>query len=100
MRETFQEMSQLEGSDDGARSLRCVMWTRDPDPADDTYVVEFAFLLRDGTAMRAVHDQHVEGLFARAKWHDALGSAGYQVETIVPLLEEGRAGDLFLCRRP
>lgn len=101
VRETFHEASELEegNDDDGKRSLRCLMWTWDPDEADDTYLVDFAFLLRDGATMRAVHDQHVEGIFARSTWQEILGSVGYEVET-VPSPPEGRPEELFLCRKP
>ena len=35
---------------------------RDPDPADTTYAVDFAVLLREpGQEPRVVHDHHVEG---------------------------------------
>jgi hypothetical protein len=100
VRETFREAPQLEGSDAGARSLRCLMWTWDPDPGDDTYLVDFAFLLRDGATMRAVHDRHVEGLFSRATWHEILGGVGYGVEEVVLPPEGGPAEEIFLCRRP
>ena len=102
VRETFAESSQLEGSDeaDGSRSLRCLMWTRDPDPADDTYAVDFAFLLRDGAGVRAAHDQHVEGLFSRARWIAILSEAGYRVELIAPYSSDVQDGEHFLCRRP
>ena len=44
-------------------------WRWDPDPADDTYIVDYAFLLRGANGLvRALHDRHVEGLFARARW--------------------------------
>jgi hypothetical protein len=50
---------------------------RDPDPADDTYTVDYAFLLRaaDGS-VTVEHDRHVEGLFARARWLQWLAEAG------------------------
>jgi SAM-dependent methyltransferase len=100
IRETFRERTDLEGSDDGARSARFLMWTRDPDPGDDTYVVDFAFLLRDGATMRCVHDRHVEGLFSRAAWIETLGGAGYEVEAIAGAIQEEPDVELFLCRRP
>jgi hypothetical protein len=60
-----------EGGHDGSdgRALRYLEWVWDPDPSDDTYIADYAFLLRtpDGDT-RAVHDRHVEGLFARARW--------------------------------
>ena len=100
IRETFRERSDLEGSDDGERGARFVMWTRDPDPGDDTYVVDFAFLLREGTTVRCVHDRHVEGLFSRATWIETLRRPGYEVEAIAGAIEEEPDVELFLCRRP
>jgi len=100
VRETFREKSELHAGDDGARSLRCLDWTWDPDPADDTYAVEYAFLLRDGVDMKAVHDRHVEGLFARATWMEILGAAGYRVELVDRPFDDTTTDSIFLCRRP
>jgi SAM-dependent methyltransferase len=70
VRETFAPGTDCDGHDaaDG-RGLRYLEWRWDPDPADDTYVVEYAFLLResDGTVV-VEHDNHEEGLFPRADW--------------------------------
>jgi len=100
VRETFREMTELEGSDDGARSARFMMWSWDPDPTDDTYVVDFSFLLRDGTDVRAVHDRHIEGVFSRAIWREVLESAGFAVEFVSQKVEDGRVEELVLCSRP
>ena len=70
VRETFAPGTGEGGYDasDG-RGLRYLEWSWDPDPTDDTYVVDYAFLLRDTTgAVQVVHDRHVEGLFPRASW--------------------------------
>jgi SAM-dependent methyltransferase len=99
VRETLCESTELEEGDEGDRSLRCLMWTWDPDPTDETYLVDFAFLLRDGVTVRAVHDQHVEGVFARATWLEILGSVGYEVESVPPDAKV-RPEELFVCRRP
>jgi SAM-dependent methyltransferase len=70
VRETFAPGTDCDGHDapDG-RGLRYLEWRWDPDPADNTYVVEYAFLLResDGTVI-VEHDSHEEGLFPRADW--------------------------------
>ena len=92
IRDTFHEHTTLEGTDDAARSLRCTMWTWDPDPEDESYTVDFAFLLRDGTTMRAVHDQHIEGLFAQATWEEILKDAGFDVLAM--------PDPMFVCTRP
>ena len=86
VRETFTPGTDEGGHDasDG-RGLRYLEWSWDPDPADDTYVVDYAFLLRDATgAVQVVHDRHVEGLFPRASWlrwfEEAGLSAGNSVD--------------------
>ena len=83
VRETFRPSTDHGGEDGGeeggARGLRYLEWTWDPDPADTTYTVDYAYLLRseDGT-MHVVHDRHLEGLFARADWLRWLAEAGFR----------------------
>jgi SAM-dependent methyltransferase len=90
------------GHDDGARGLRFVEWMWDPDPGDTTYLVDYAFLVReaDGTT-RVLHDRHVEGLFPRAVWLRLLSEAGF-VPEVVPFehseLEPG-THEVFVARR-
>jgi len=98
--ETFRERSELHANDDGERALRCLDWSWDPDPSDDTFVTEYAFLLRDGREVRAVHDRHVEGLFARATWLRVLEGAGYRVERVPRPFDDEMTNDVFLCRKP
>ena len=69
VRETF-----VPGTDDGGedaadgRGFRYLEWRWDPDP-NDTYIVDYAFMLRDASgSVRVVHDRHVEGLFGRGRW--------------------------------
>ena len=99
-RETFTESTQLHEGDDGRLSLRCVEWSWDPDPADETYTVEYAFLLRDGIEMLSEHDRHVEGLFSTQAWMSLLRSVGYHVERIARPIGDGAFDQIFLCRRP
>ncbi len=78
VRETFEPGTDHGGHDaEDGRGLRYLEWTWDPDPADDTCVVEYAFLLRsrDGS-VRVVHDRHLEGLFSRSQWVAWLDEAG------------------------
>lgn len=104
VRETLVDETSLEGSDeaDGSRSLRCLMWTWDPSPADDTYVVDFAFLLRDSSGVRSVHDRHIEGVFSRETWKSLVAEVGFElVQHAIAVPEEvGREEELFVCRRP
>ncbi len=99
-RETFAERSDLHEGDDARRAMRCLEWTWDPDANDTTYTVEYAFLLREGTTMKVVHERHVEGLFPRATWRRLFSEAGFEVETIERALDEDGATDqVFLCHR-
>ena len=52
-------------------------WTWEPDANDQTYVVDYAFLLhrRDGTET-VEHHRHVLRLVSRAQWLEWLGAAG------------------------
>jgi hypothetical protein len=100
VREHFREEAVLHTGDEGSRSLRCLAWTWDPDPGDDACTVDYAFLLRDGAELRAVHDRHVEGLFSSATWTAILGGAGYRVERTPRPLDDGAFDEVFLCRRP
>ncbi|HLK35578.1 MAG TPA: class I SAM-dependent methyltransferase, partial [Polyangiaceae bacterium] len=98
-KDTFCESSDLLSSARGARSLRGLEWKWDPDASDDTYVVDYAFLLREGDHVQSVHDRHVEGLFLKATWIRVLSAVGYRVEA-AHRHDEGRVDDIFLCRRP
>lgn len=101
LRENFRERSGVIDGAENGRALRCLEWHWDPDPRDDTYVVEFAFLLREGDTIRALHDRHVQGLFTKERWLGFLAAAGYEVEVIArPLDEPGETDEVFLCRRP
>src|SRR5439155_25548378 len=71
VREAFQPETDHGGEDgpdqaDGrpGRALRYLEWQTDPDPADMTYHVDYALLLRhhDGS-MAARQDRHVAGVF-------------------------------------
>lgn len=76
--ETFQPGTEVGGHDGADRSMRYLEWRWDPDPSDRTYVVDFAFLLRDSSAsIRVEHDRHVGGLFHRAEWLCLLREVGF-----------------------
>lgn len=79
-RETFVPESDHGGHDGPNRAMRYVEWSWDPDPDDTTFNVDYAFVLREGTDTRVVHDRHVEGLFTRQQWLDTLRDAGFDAE--------------------
>lgn len=99
LRETFRDTTETLTEDRGGRSLRALMWTWDPHPEDGTYQVDFAFLLREGDTVKAVHDRHVEGLFTRESWNRVLTRAGFRVEPLKRPLGDDAFDDVFLCRR-
>lgn len=85
VRETFTAGIECDGHDapDG-RGLRYLEWRWDPDPADCTYLVDYAFLLRSGDGtVEVVHDQHVEGLFSRIDWLQWFAEAGLRAESVL-----------------
>jgi len=78
VRETFRPWTN-HGGHDGAdgRALRYLEWTRDPDPDDDTYLVDYTFhLLEPDGTLTVEHDRHVEGLFSTDTWLRLLREAG------------------------
>jgi SAM-dependent methyltransferase len=100
VRETFRPRTEHGGNDDGPRGLRYLEWDWDPDPDDDTYIVDFAYLLRheDGS-VRAEHDRHLCGLFGRDTWLDLLRGAGFEPRLRVLSLDED-VTEAFLAVRP
>jgi len=103
LRETFRETTNCGGSEDGTRALRYLQWLWDPDPSDDTFVADWACVLRDGSgAPRVVHDRHLFGLFARADWLRVLSEAGFAARSepfVHSEVEPGRL-EVFVGRRP
>jgi trans-aconitate methyltransferase len=100
-KDTFQEGTDLLEATRDARAIRGLSWAWDPDPKDDVMAVDYAFLLRDGATLRAVHDHHDEGLFSKATWVRLLTSVGYDVEAFPrPLDDDGAFDEVFLCRKP
>ena len=81
VRERFSPPYVEHGGNDGpdGRGMRYLMWTTDPDPEDSTYLVDFAYLLRDADgSARVEYDRHVLGIFPEAVWMDALREAGFE----------------------
>jgi SAM-dependent methyltransferase len=102
VRERFTSRTDHGGHDGDGRSLRYLEWDWDPDPADDTYLAEFAYLLRDeGGSVRVEHDRHVCGLFGREQWRSLLEEVGFRAENRqIHHSEEDVASEVFLAKRP
>ncbi len=103
VRETFRPSTDHGGHDGAGRGLRYLEWTWDPDPDDGMYLVDYAYLLREGDGRMTVEwDRHVEGLFPRAEWIRLLTDAGFQPRGIPvdhSALEPG-SYEVFAARRP
>ena len=100
LRETFLPATEHGGNDGDGRALRYLEWDWDPDPSDEIYYSDFAYLLRDGDEVRVVHDRHVCGLFSRDTWMEAFDEAGFLART-VPTGEQGAVGsEAFLGIKP
>ncbi len=103
VRENFRASTDHGGHDGVDCGLRYLEWTWDPDPADSSYVVDYAYLLRESDgSMHVEWDRHIEGLFARGDWLRLLADVGFQPR-VVPFehseLEPGQY-EVFVGRRP
>ena len=98
--DTFVEGAALHERDAGDQSLRYLEWSWDPVPGDGKGRTEYALLLREHGDVRAIHDRHEFGLFARATWLRLLGEAGFVVESVRRPIGDGETDEVFLCRRP
>jgi trans-aconitate methyltransferase len=79
--ETFRAATDHGGHDGADRSLRYLEWTWDPDPEDEMYVVDYAYLLRDqDDEVHVERDRHTCGLFTRATWLRLIEEVGFRAE--------------------
>lgn len=101
-RETFEPTTQHGGHDDDGRALRYLEWTMDPDPADSTFDVDFAMMLREGgRIMDVVHDHHCFGLFSRDEWLGLLAEVGFsaRAETFLHSTAPDQPYEVFCGRK-
>ena len=81
--EHFQETTSYGGHDSGARGLRYLEWTRDPDPHDDRYTLYMSYLLRQGRRVRqTVLDEHICGLFSERDWLRTMAEVGFRAKKL------------------
>jgi SAM-dependent methyltransferase len=73
------------GGHDGedGRGLRYLEWVWDPDPSDDTYTVDYAYLIREADgSVRVEQDRHIEGMFSRTTWLRLLDEVGFDAKAV------------------
>ncbi len=102
-RETFQPGTDHGGYDGDSRSLRYLEWTWDPDPSDDTFITDFAYLLRDEAGEVGVKsDRHVLGLFSRSQWLETIAAVGFLPQAVPYPLNEIAVGtpEVFVGVKP
>lgn len=102
VRENFRSSTSHGGHDGNGRAMRYLEWTWDPDPDDSTYLVDFAYLLRDENgALRVESDRLQLGVFRRADWLRIIGAAGFEPRA-VPFEQSdvGPGSEVFLGLRP
>jgi SAM-dependent methyltransferase len=101
VKERFEPRTSHGGNDGPGRALRYLEWDWDPDPEDDTYLVDFGVLLReeDGT-VRVEHDRHECGVFARETWLGLLRDVGFQAESRVIHVYEEVASEALVGTKP
>ena len=79
----------------GGPTAQLLEWHHSAGP--HSYRVDFALMLREGAAVRCIHEQHTLGLFSRDEYWAALTAAGMTpVAASLPLDE---VGEVFLSRR-
>jgi hypothetical protein len=102
VRETFTPYTSSGGHDGPDRGMRYLQWTWDPDPADNQYVIDFAYLLRRGEGpVECLSDRHVCGLFGREQWLGLMRAAGFQARAVdSPIESEVESLVVLVGRRP
>ena len=93
-----------DGQGNDRRALRYLEWTWDPDPADSTYVVDFAYMLRDEQGVvRVEYDHHEFGLFSTDDWLRMIAGAGFTPKLVIgdnsELWDYG-GGEMFVGIKP
>lgn len=99
IRSTFVPATSTGGHDGGDRALRYLSWSFDPDPNDHRFLTDFAYLLREGSEVRVVHDRHEMGLFSRSEWLGMLTEAGFEAIATTADLSESEPVVVFVGRR-
>lgn len=81
--EHFRETTSFGGRDTGARGLRYLEWTRDPDPHDGRYTLYMSYLVRQRNRVRQTRlDEHICGLFSERDWLRTIRGVGFRARKL------------------
>lgn len=103
IQETFRTNSSHGGNDASpTRALRYLQWDHDPDPSDEQYSVDFAYLIQDGHQLLRQFETHTCGLFSFETWIELIEAEGLIAGSANIESDELEAGHyiLFTGRMP
>ena len=96
VRETFSPVAKHGGIDKGIRGIRYLEWIRDPDTSDTSYVVDFAYLLRENDRVWCESERHIMGLFLEKDWLRIMESVGFsEVKALYDKTHESQGTPVF-----
>jgi SAM-dependent methyltransferase len=101
VRETFAADTRHGGhdSEDQERGLRYLEWVHPGAAEGTTYVVDFAYILRERDTVCAEHDRHLCGLFSQETWLRSLDAAGFDADVVEPDHSEPTSQIIFAAQR-
>ena len=101
VRETFSPVTRHGGIDKENRGIRYLEWTRDPDTSDTSYVVDFAYLFREGDRVWCESECHILGLFPEKDWLKFMESVGFsEVKALYDKTYESHGTPVFTGIKP
>ncbi|MDQ4094738.1 MAG: class I SAM-dependent methyltransferase [Actinomycetota bacterium] len=95
----FEPSTEHGGSDADDRGIRFLQWSHSPDPSTTSYLVDYAYLIREGHNVTVEHDRHVCGLFPKSTWLDLMDSAQLDVEARTHTFSDGFTSEIFVGTR-
>ena len=97
VQESFQEETNLGGTDRGERGVRFLEWRFDPDPKDHRITVALSYSFREGERVTFSQDTFPLGLFPSSEWLELLEETGFASQIVLSTLPStGEERILFL----
>jgi SAM-dependent methyltransferase len=96
---TYSPYTDHGGHDGSERSLRYLEWTHELGSDGSSYLVDFAYALREGDDVRVEHDRHRHGVFPRDVWLRLLREQGFDAKAVPYELSDWPSGTMFVALR-